>query len=278
VGFFQSWSTYTYCAAMFALGLLAWWSWRRLEPRHSFVRRSLWIGFWVFVVWGGINGIRGLLPDNVGRTIFSFLHPDIDLVGFAYQEFRSFILCCLVAYTWLAHGQLAANRAESQAAQAGGAEDESFDPIEVCRRAVDLGGRFDNWHIDSTLLAVGFFPWTVYYWSLGHRWDDPRYYVSTLVWHLVWGITWWSVSSSLLSDWRNFNHYRAHVQARLLLSGRADGNEAKIHGDALKARREFVDKQMQWITDIRPVSTTHLVFAAVASIVTFLLPVLKALK
>ena len=278
LGFFESRTTYAYCAATFALGVLAWWSGRRLSTRRLFVVKSARIGFLLWGVWGGLSVIRGLALGDIGRTIFSFVHPDIDFAEFVLQELRSLLLCFLVGYIWLAHDQLAVQRNEGIRSR--DTEGDIFDPMKVYLRAVDVGGLFDDWQIDSILLAAGFFPWTIYYWSLDHRWGDTRYYVSTLVWHLVWGLSWWTVSSSVLSAWREFNHYRARMQASLI--GSADARPKVEPGrssvDEVKARREYVAEQMQWIASTKPVSTTHLVLAAVASIVTFLLPLLKAVR
>jgi hypothetical protein len=157
--------------------------------------------------------------------------------------------------------------------------DEPFDPMVLHSRAVLVGKRFDDWQLYSLLLAAAFFPWTLYYWSLDHRWGDARYYVSTLVWHIVWGISWWCLSTSLLVAWREFAHYCARMQANLLASGAVRHDHSPEETDEqLKTRRAYIEVQMKWIAQARPVSTIHVVIAAAAALVTFILPFLKALR
>lgn len=259
-GFVESRTTYCYFLASLALGLL----FRRYSPPpyRRFPRLRDWgSGLCIFCVWGGMSLFRAAVRADAARTIYSFVHWDVSKVECVLQAFRSFLLCVFVASIWRnaqVRGRSWARRTEAlRKAEPG------FDPEWLNRCADSLGECVQGWYVDSLLLGLAFLPWTVYYWSLDRRWGDPRYFMSTLVWHIVWGLCWWVVSRPTLSAWHQFSRHRARVRAHLMAYAKADSIA-------------ILETSLQWLDGLKPVSTARLVITGAASIVTFLLPALKA--
>jgi hypothetical protein len=257
-GFIESRTTYCYFLASLALGLLVW---RYRKPRPPYRDLSWGAGLGIWAVWGGLSLLRAWPQADASRTIFSFVHWDVSKIEFFLQEVRSYLLCVLVASIWR-HAEIRGRKwARRWAAVLG--TNATFNPEHLNRCADTLGERVQRWHVDSLLLGLAFLPWTLYYWSLDRRWGDPRYYMSTLVWHIVWGICWWVLSRPTFSAWHEFGRHRARVRAALLAPMRSKSTEN-------------LDASLQWLDGLKPVSTMRFAIIGAASIVTFFLPLLKA--
>jgi len=254
-GFIESRTTYCYLFASFALGLLV-----SRYRRPGLPWRELLYGVGIFLCWGGLSIFRAWVSADAARTIFSFVHWDVSRVECVLQEVRSVVLCVLVATIW--------RRAEIRGSEwtlgwaARLAAEAKFDPERLNRRADELSECVQRWYVDSLLLGLAFLPWTFYYWSLGREWGDPRYYMSTLVWHIVWGICWWVLSRPTFSAWHQFGRHRADARAWLLAHPPPESKGP-------------LDASLQWLDDLKPVSTVRIVIIGAASIVTFFLPVVK---
>jgi hypothetical protein len=281
-GFAESKTLYVYFAATFALLILVWLEFLRRPTVQRWSSATFIAGVGIWLGWSGLSIYRALVLGDAGRRVFSFVNADVDFAGYCLAEARSLVLCLLVAQLW--RGRLKAGWRPAQPAEA---RDMSVhvalgtmpSPLSLQRRAVCVGQRFDRWQIDSLLLAGAFFPWTIYYWSLGRTWGDPRYYGSTMIWHIVWGICWWCLSAPTFAAWRHFSRQRAHLEAGLVARHRSHTPSAPSGSAGDDGHHEPNDEAViQWVRDLRPVSTIRVAVTGAASIVTFLLPVFQTVK
>jgi hypothetical protein len=310
LGFLESNTTYPFLAATFALGIHAWLS-REFAVglasgagEESAPAVRIWAGAkWLVVtvlLWGAWfvpNWIRTNWLGLTGRHVFSFVHQDIDGSSFLLHESRAIVICGFLVASW-GEWLKVWRRAE------GDREDSKlmvFKSEQLRNRALTVGVWLDQWQTHSLLLTLGFLPWTLYYWSIGPRLGDVRYYISTIIWYAVWGITWWGVSRPILTLFRDFHRYRACYECHLLAEEKVDGSGGKVSADGAEVdtgdkkvnpkdekggakdktseadkRKPSIEAELAYVRAVIPVSAVRVVLVAVGAFVAFVAPVFKA--
>lgn|GEM_PF-4663612 len=286
LGFLESNTTYPFTAATFALGIHAFWIRRRARdpsrtgvldqsrPRSWRTRlRLIAMSLALWGTWFTPNIMRTFLLGLNGRHVFSFVNADIDAYSFALHELRALGICSLLACSWYEWATMQSYAEGCELAW----KDSQFNLETLHKHAVLVGEWFDEWQTHSFLLAIGFLPWTIYYWSIGPRLGDQRYYVSTLIWHAAWGVTWWGMSRPVLVLIHAMNCYRARFECSLLTQLGAKSTSQEEPGSRPEeAEPPATEAILNHVRGASPVSSSRVVLVAAGALITFIVPIVKA--
>lgn len=189
VGFFEAQAPYYLFVSYFALLL-------NLSRTTGWIRvaRSRWLVLYttfVYVLWSLPNWARNFLFHDLGRTIFSHSHIDISVAGFLSQELQVLGISFLIAATWIF-----AISAYSPQVDLVQMVPDKFDDLPgfLMVAARKVGRTIDEWQVASIILGFAFLPFTLFYFRISAIYGDTRYYSSALVFHFLWGVTWWIIS------------------------------------------------------------------------------------
>lgn len=207
--------------------------------------------------WHYLSEVRATVLEDYGRTVFSFVHHDIGPESYRWQACRSQIVCAFVAASIVLSWRKDTIFADSvrqwhidTGEMFSGAGTLQLPPALSTRRLIAKNA-FRNWQVHSACLAAAFVPWAYYYWSL----DDTRYYMSNLVFQVIWGITWWQATASAIRITGAFESYRSEVLLFLV-------------------NKEASSSLLATVRDEIPVSFTSIVSSGVAAVATYFAPIL----
>jgi hypothetical protein len=256
VGFLESRVTYYFVAALFgmlthlAFSLGAGFA----RPPRSLVVLTAAVAY---VLWMGPGWARNLMPDDVRRSIFSYVHLDVSWPSFLWQELLGVLLAFMIAWSWLYWSKVPTAVAD-ELERWRGIESEAS---QVCERADYVGRLLDAWQLHTLLLALAFLPWTLFYWRSASAFSDSRYYLSAGAAHLIWGMSLLCISTPAFVALRGFRLYQQRVAAAL-----AEAPE----GSPERGRREYA-------LSVEPVAMFRIALTGTASFITFVAPFVPAL-
>jgi hypothetical protein len=221
-------------------------------PAPAFTARSVCAALAAYVSFSSTAWARNFAFRSRGRTIFSYVNYDIGPWSFVFQEARALGMCVLLALVcraWSRHYARVLQEIDSW-----GHDGQTL--VEVAAHASRIRGLFRNWQLASACVVVAFLPWTYFYWQTASVFQDTRYYVSAIVMHALWAITWITISAPLLAAMAWW------INTRGLIVAKGCGDEGTLR--ALK--------------EIDPISHAAAAGAALASVVSYLLPLLEFVR
>jgi hypothetical protein len=215
-------------------------------------------GIYVFYQWP--LWMRNFVLSNEGRTIFAFSNYDIHKASFFAQEAVILGFAFLLATAWWQWAQFFDGRRielrRRMNATLEGAGNEASER---------LARTFTQWQICSAVLAGGFLFATNFYWTIVDRYNDPRYLISAIIIHVLWGLTWILISMPLAITWLAWERSRVRALETLLLRREDTSLEKYEH-------------TRQLLTEMRPLGSINVSVSAIGAIVSFLLPLLKLIR
>jgi len=252
--FYENRSGYYFLVALVFVALAVF----LVNPLHSgrLNRKSIFtFALIVYVGWMFTNWLRNFVFYDAGRTIFSYVNYDVGKLSFFYQEIRAGIIAILISilwHQWMAYYQEVLLKTANW-------EKQTMSPVQLSELAADVSGLFNKWQVASILITAAFLPWTIFYWINVMTYGDTRYIISAMVIHVYWAISWVLISAPLIHEYRKWSILKSARVARAL-----DSAEGK---DVI----EFLD-------GLNPLSEFQILFAAVASVVSFLFPLIGLIK
>lgn len=202
--------------------------------------------------------LRNFVLTDEGRVVYGYPNFDIHVGSFVMQELVIFGFCLILAVIWR---QWAIYREIVRDDDPEGHEGEKHlelltDP-EAARSFADV---FTRWTVCSFLLALAFIGLTAFYWNLVGKYHDQRYLLSAILAHVLWGITWLTLSRPLINEWWVWHRCRTYAFQVLL---KTDKTEEAVRKAAL-------------LKDIQPVTSVTLTVANTTSVVSFVIPIVQA--
>jgi hypothetical protein len=247
-GFFEASAPYFLFVSFLTLFIHVAWS-PRGEVRGQ-ASRYIVMSLAAYVIWMGPNWVRNFVFNNQGRAVFSYVHFDISPACFVFQEIQVLVLCGLISSSWIRWSCYS-----SEVQRVCSTWDLSnCSSIETHSRACYCGALIDQWQVHSIVIAFAFLPWSLFYWRLTFMYNDVRYYSSALATHVLWAITWSTISLASIHAWRSWSDFKSSSLARL--SGESVGDTRKL----------------EYLSLASPVSHFRLVVVGVCSVGTFLFP------
>ncbi|MBN8602946.1 MAG: hypothetical protein J0M26_18055 [Planctomycetes bacterium] len=242
-----------YLCLILHLGLLL-----RDEGFHSFatmirIRSVLISSVWIYIFWQISNFWRNVLFDDTTRKVFAYTHLDVSFVGWANQELLVMGVAIILAISWVFWWQFherLVGKLEVQLQQ----EMNKQSVFDIAKR---VGEIFDRWQIHSLLIGLAFLPYTVYYIVLSTQYEDVRYYPSAIAIHVIWGLTWYFVSLPAYQALLSWNSLRLNL--------------LHSQNDSIPTDQEF----QKYVRSLQPVTHMRVFVVGLATLVTFVLPLLK---
>jgi hypothetical protein len=198
------------------------------------------------------------LGDDEGRVFYGNANLDTDRIGFVVQETLGWAVAALVAVVWLQWSGYYTEIISQLAAKS------TKDPIEEalnpdwCKR---ISNMFLHWQIASTLLALAFLWYTIYFWHTVILRDDLRYLPHAIIVHIVWIITWLIISLPMVVSW--YRWQEVHDRAIVALS------KSSLPKDRDPTRLAVA------IDKLQPISSWNVAASVLAGVTSLVLPILK---
>jgi hypothetical protein len=199
---------------------------------------------------------------DTGRRSFSYYAFDISTAGFVYDEIETFANSIILALLWVKWESYRVAWREYLSIRATpDSESAAPDLKSVAAKSQQVSSLFNDWQLNSLMLAGAFLPWSYFDWSFSPlgRDGDVRYIYIALIDHLTWIGTWALFSVPLFTALVEWRRYKSGVWA---------AEEHIDHTDHLKAMLE----------DAEPIGSMQLFGASIAAAAAFLLPLLNLLK
>jgi hypothetical protein len=224
----------------------------------------------IYVVYEWPTWIRNTLPRDPTRKVFAYPNFDIHRGSFLVQELVVFGFALLVATLWLQWADYYAWKAKKTATHDAKLNSErsenrrsekTLSMVLDSELVHDVAVMFGQWQVRSVILGLGFVFFTNFFWTLVARYHDQRYLVSAILVHVLWGISWCAITIPLITRWRYWQTVKRKALVDLAFYDRM-GDE--------KEKKEI-------ILTTKPFSDFGLPLAGTASLISFLLPMLKAI-
>lgn len=199
--------------------------------------------------------MRNFVLSNDGRTVYAYPNVDIHFGSFVAQELVILGFCLLLAVVWLDWIEQFAIFRELPPVN-----DKSHLNLLSGRVVRDLSSALLKWQIASVVLAFGFLPFTNFFWTLVEGYRDQRYFLSAVVAHGLWALSWSLISLPVLERWRAWKAFYRQAVAQLA------ADSATIE------ERRF---KMDMIVALQPLSTTYLSLSGATAAVSFVLPIVQ---
>lgn len=190
--------------------------------------------------------LRNFVLSNKGRTVYAYPNFDIDKYSFFCQESIIYFFC-LLATILITVSLQSLNKKES-------IEEEPNDTNKFLILSSYYSTAYRNWFIHSAILALGFLSFTGFFWRLVFAYGDQRYILSALNAHVLWALCWVAISLNLLRFMQQFEKTKREI-----------------------LRNSPDDKTLKIVMEHQPANNLTLIISGIASLVTFLLPLLKTL-
>jgi hypothetical protein len=213
---------------------------------------ALGAGIYVFYDWP--LWLRNFWLSNQARTIYAFSNYDVDRASFIAQELTIIGFSLLLATLWWQW-----SHAASPTIRRGIGTRPALARACDVRLSADVGRAFVRWQVNSVVLAAGFLFATNFYWTIVKVYGDPRYLLSALLIHFLWGVTWMLISLPVLTLWNHWHAIRGAAMAELLASDRGADDEWRA----------------SVLAEMRPLGTANLSLSAVSAFGSFLLPLVR---
>lgn len=243
--------SWCYWAAVYAgLGILGLLLVER--PTRLFSKHSMVAGVSAYVAFASASWARNFAFGSHGRTIFSYVNHDIGPWSYSLQELRALGMCILLAIVWRSwnrrHASVVVEMNRSNVSEA--------TLVQAVRHSSRIRDIFSNWQVASVCVVVAFLPWTYFYWQTATVFGDGRYYVSALVMHGLWAVTWICVSAPVLTAVTFWTRYRG------VLLANSGGSE----------------EVLRTLKELDPIGNVGAVGAVLGSVVSFVLPAFDLIK
>lgn len=202
--------------------------------------------------------LRNFVLSDEGRVIYGYPNVDIHVGSFVMQEFVIFGFCLLLAVIWRQWTLYLEYVQEDDPA-----EEEGESHLELLtnpKAAASFAEVFSRWTSCSFVLALGFVGLTAFYWNLVGKYHDQRYLLSAILAHVLWGITWLTLSRPLFNEWTLWDRCRTY--AFQILTQMDDSPEALRKATLIK--------------EIQPVTGATLTIANATSLISFIVPIAQA--
>jgi hypothetical protein len=203
---------------------------------------------WTFTTW-----LRNFVFYDDGRTIFSYVNYDISPSSFILQEFRTLVMAFLVAVLW----QQWIKYYDKVCQETASWENDSASLLSMIKRADVVSNMFNKWQVNSVIIVAAFLPWTFFYWINVMYYGDSRYVVAALFMHVYWAISWILITLPLIHVYQKWTKLKSKTLAT-----------AAIKTD----KKPEVDREINFLKELNPLTDFQISFAAVVSISSFLLP------
>jgi len=210
----------------------------------NFSKKVWWFSFLVYIFYEWPLWLRNFVLTVKGRTVYAYPNYDIDKYSFFCQEFIIYFFCLLATILITVSLQLY-NRETN-------IENEENDTNKFLILSSYYTTAYRNWFIHSTILALGFLSFTGFFWRLVFIYGDQRYIISALNAHVLWALCWVAVSLNLLNYMQQFDKTKREI-----------------------LRSSPDDKTLKIVMEHQPANNLTLIISGIASLVTFLLPLLK---
>jgi hypothetical protein len=201
------------------------------------------------------NWLRNFAFYDEGRTIFSYVNYDISPLSFILQELRAIVMALLISVLWqqwmIYYGEVKQQFSRWEGKSSGLAD--------ISKRSHLVADMFNRWQLNSVLVVGAFLPWTFFYWQNTVALGDSRYVVAALAMHFYWAMSWVLISAPLIYTFHKWSLLKSEVLA--LASDNPDDSKN-------------VDRRISFVRETNPLSSLQIVGAGVASVVSFLLPLL----
>jgi hypothetical protein len=216
------------------------------KTKIIFTRRLFGFSILVYVFYEWPLWLRNFVLTNNGRTVYAYPNYDIDKYSYFYQEFIIYFFCLLATILISVSLQLYNSKVK--------VETEDNDTNKFLIISSYYSTAYRNWFIHSTILALGFLSFTGFFWRLVFAYGDQRYVISALNAHVLWALCWVAISLNLLRFMQQFD---------------------KTKREILRSNPD--DKTLKIVMEHQPANNMTLIISGIASLVTFLLPLLKTL-
>jgi|GEM_PF-3419570 len=233
------------------------------DPKLSFAqillsRKTLELGVVTYIFYEWPLWLRNFVLTSEGRVVYGYPNIDIHVASFVTQEGIVFGFCVLLAIIWRQWSiYLVHNQHDDPTGKPG---PEHLAVLTDPSAATSFAEVFVRWAECSTVLALGFIGLTTFYWNLVGKYHDQRYLLSAILAHVLWGITWIMFSMPLRNEWLLWNRCRTFAVQFLASDVNVVDKEARL----------------AIIKGIQPVTAGTLKIANVASLVSFVLPMVQA--
>lgn len=231
------------------------------RPRIS-IRLALLFGLAIYTLFAWPNWLRNFILNEYfpndptpGRTVYAWVHWDIDPLGFSLQEariFSMFLFDAVLWQIWISHSTWIDESARDWSAYR--VKLDAF-----ADRALLLTHEFYRWQNQSFLLICAFLPWTWFFWRKVYEQNDLRYTITAVSIHVVWAVSWFILSMSTIRIWRKWSDYRQKALNSVLGRARDDPDAERI---------------MELFKDAAPVPALNVFGAGATVVISMLLPLL----
>lgn len=211
-----------------------------------FTRKLFSFSILVYIFYEWPLWLRNFVLTNKGRTVYAYPNFDIDKYSYFCQEFIIYFFCLLATILITVSLQLYNSKIKVKT--------EENDTNKFLILSSYYSTAYRNWFIHSTILALGFLSFTGFFWRLVFAYGDQRYVISALNAHVLWALCWVAISLNLLRYMQQFD---------------------KTRRDILRSNPD--DKTLKIVMEHQPANNMTLIISGIASLVTFLLPMLKTL-
>lgn len=127
-----------------------------------------------------------------------------------------------------------------------------------------ISNLYDDWFINSILLAAAFLPWTYFHFSYPNFTNDgeKRYLFSILADHIIWIIMWILISKPLILAIKDWKRFKCDVLSSLISY---PSSEKHINN-------------FEKIVALQPFNDSKQLIAGIMAAVSFLLPIINLIK
>lgn len=257
VSFYESQTQYYFSAITIFLSLCVF----LIKP--TILKKINWkklivLAITIYLCLQSTNWIRSFSVFDEFRPVFSYAHYDISPKSFFLQEIRAVTICFLISLLWqqwVIFQDETVQKVEKQ-------YEKSFSIIgfnDYTNFVIEI---FSLWQINLLVVVLAFFPWTFFYWNNFISLGDNRFIIPALFIHIIWVISWGLISAPLVYIFYKWTLFKAKSLA--LLS--SESNKIKE-----------TEKKIDFVKELNPLSNFQLIGAGVASVISFLLPLVNLL-
>lgn len=212
----------------------------------KFSKKLFGLSFLIYFFYEWPLWLRNFVLSNKGRTVYAYPNFDIDKYSFFCQEFIIYFFC-LLATILITVSLQSLNKKEN-------IETEPNDTTKFLILSSYYSTAYRNWFVHSAILALGFLSFTGFFWRLVFAYGDQRYILSALNAHVLWALCWIAISLNLLKFMQQFD---------------------KTKREILRSNPD--DKTLKIVMEHQPANNLTLIVSGIASLATFLLPLIKTL-
>jgi hypothetical protein len=224
--------------------------------RLHLLPKALGVGVTIYVFYEWPLWLRNFVLSDAGRTVYAYPNFDIHPASFVMQELTILGFCVLLATLWVewnAHQGVVASEDGAVKSVVKTLFDET-----ILQRLAD---RFVHWLLCSVLLGMGFMFFTNFFWTLVARYGDQRYFLSAVLAHLLWGISWIIISMPMIDTWQRW--LRLKRQAIAEISSRSDLSE------------QMANRLIASAKEVQPFGAFALPISSAGALISFVIPLLK---